>query len=115
MKPEGRDPAYLWDMRKYAQDARALVGATSFEELDRDSIRKLALERMIEIIGEAARRVSPDFKRRHPSIDWRALAGQRNVIAHEYGKIDHRRLYDTTCRLVPVLLVELESILRDVE
>lgn len=115
MKPGDRDFALVWDMRKFAQQAHALVSDMGFEQLNEDSIRKLALERLIEIVGEAARRISPDFKASHPSIDWRALAGQRNVIAHEYGKIDHKRLHETTCRLVPRLLGELDRILAGVE
>ena len=73
-------------------------------------MRKHALERVLELLGEAARRVSEEFRGRHPQIDWRALVGQRNVLAHDYGKINHRRLYDTTRRIVPLLLVELDRI-----
>ncbi len=113
MKPENRDLALLWDMRQYGRQAYELVRRISFERLDDDSMRKLALERALEILGEAARRVSPDFQARHVQIDWRALVGQRNVLAHDYGKINHRRLYDTTRRVVPLLLAELDRMLAD--
>jgi uncharacterized protein with HEPN domain len=110
MKAEDRDLALLWDMRGFAREAHALVKRISFERLDEDSMRKHALERVLELLGEAARRVSEEFRGRHPQIDWRALVGQRNVLAHDYGKINHRRLYDTTRRIVPLLLVELDRI-----
>ena len=47
--------------------------------------------------------------------EWRSLVGQRNVLAHEYGQIDHRRLYDSASRKIPSLLDELERILKDAQ
>ncbi len=111
MKPEDRDLALLWDMRKFARQAYALVRRITFERLDGDPMRKLALERALEVLGEAARRVSPGYKDRQAQIEWRALVGQRNVLAHDYGKINHRRLYDSTHSIVPLLLAELDRIL----
>jgi len=49
----------------------------------------------LEIIGEAARRVSTTFQEQHPEIPWRNIIGQRNILAHDYGQIDHDRLYKT--------------------
>lgn len=111
MKPEDRDLALLWDMRKFARQAHDLVKRISFKRLDEDPIRKLALERSLEVLGEAARRMSAEFRGRNAQIGWRDLVGQRNVLAHDYGKINHRRLYDSTRRMVPSLLAELERIL----
>jgi uncharacterized protein with HEPN domain len=115
MKPEDRDLALLWDMRKFGRQAHEMVKRVAFARLDEDPIRKLALERALEILGEAARRVSAELQGQTPQIGWRALAGQRNVLAHDYGKIDHRRLYDSTRRIVPLLLAELDRILGDQE
>ena len=111
MKPEDRDLALLWDMRRYAREAHDFVKRIAFERLEADQMRKHALERVLELLGEAARRVSSQFQDRNPQIDWRALVGQRNVLAHDYGKINHRRLYDTTRAMVPSLIVELDRIL----
>jgi len=115
MKRESRDQAYLWDMLDFARQARALVARQSFAKFDKDSMRKLALERAMELLGEAARRVSEEGKRRHPGIEWRRLIGQRNVLAHDYGEIDHRRLYDSARTKVPVLIAELDRILGDTQ
>lgn len=111
MRPEKRDRAHLWDMREFARDARKLVQRVTFARLEKDSMRKLALERCLELLGEAARRVSDAVKREHPDIDWRALVGQRNVLAHDYGEIDHRRLYENARGKIPLLLAELDRIL----
>jgi uncharacterized protein with HEPN domain len=111
MKPEDRDLALLWDMRRFAREAHDLVRRIPFERLQEDRVRQLALERALELLGEAARRVSAETQRREAQVDWRALIGQRNVLAHDYGKINHRLLYDTTRRIVPLLLAELDRIL----
>ena len=93
MKPESRDQAYLWDMLQAADEARELCRGYSFETIEGDRRTLLALERLMELIGEAARRVSIEFQRAHPDIAWRKIIGLRNVLAHEYGRIDHRRLF----------------------
>lgn len=53
------------------------------------------------------------FQSAHPEIDWRGIIGQRNVLAHEYGVIDHARLYRTGTESVPLLIAALEKILED--
>jgi len=113
MKPEGRDAAHLWDMRGFARESHKLVRRVAFGRLEKDSMRRLALERTLELLGEAARRVSRKFQAGHPQIDWRGLIGLRNVIAHDYGDIDHRRLYDAARRKLPALIAELDRVLED--
>jgi len=111
MKPDGRDQAYLWDMRDFAREVVSLTKDFSLAELLEDRLRQLALERVMELLGEAARRVSAETRLQHPGIDWRRLTGQRAVLAHDYGKVDHRRLYDSARVKVPLLIEELNRIL----
>ena len=101
-------------MRKAAQEAHALVRRITYARLARDRVRVLALERTLEVLGESARRVSPRFQQAHPEIDWRGIIGQRNVIAHEYGEIDHRRLYAAARTRVPALIAALDRMLGEV-
>jgi uncharacterized protein with HEPN domain len=111
MKPEERDAAYLWDMLKAARDARDLLEGRSLEAYLQDRVRRLALERALELVGEPARRVTQGFQSAHPEIDWRSIVGQRNVLAHKYGVIDHERLFRTGTESVPGLIAVLEKIL----
>jgi uncharacterized protein with HEPN domain len=111
MKPEERDAAYLWDMLKAARDARDLLEGRSLEAYLQDRVRRLALERALELVGEPARRVTQGFQSAHPEIDWRSIVGQRNVLAHKYGVIDHERLFRTGTQSVPGLIAALEKIL----
>ena len=114
MRPEERDPAYLWDM---IEAARAAVDYTEnltldkFLATDRErSITRLAVERQWEILGEAARRVSSQFREAHPELPWREIVGLRNVISHEYDKVNYESIYRIVRNRLPVLIVMLEPL-----
>ena len=70
----------------------------------------LAVERAVEIIGEAARRVSEEFRSAHPEIPWRSMIAQRNVLAHEYGEIKHERMWLLVTEHLPALIRDLEKL-----
>ena len=110
---EERDKAYLADMLAAARDARALAGDLSYEALMADFRTRLALERALEIIGEAARRVSEATREANPQIPWKGIIGTRNALAHEYGAIDYRRLHATADEGVPKLIKALERLLSE--
>jgi uncharacterized protein with HEPN domain len=70
-----------------------------------DKTLRLATERRIEIIGEAARNVSREFTLAHPEIPWQKIIAMRQVLAHEYGEVKH----DTVFRVVTLHIPELIS------
>ena len=111
MRPEERDPAYLWDMLDAAQRARDYVGDRDLDTYLHDRMVQSAVERVVEIIGEAARRVSPTFKEDHPEIPWAQIIAQRNVLAHEYGDIDHSRMWALIVNHPPALIAKLEDVM----
>ena len=111
MKPGDRDAANLHDMLEVAREARELVAEIQADAFLHDRVSRRALERMLELIGEAARRVTPVFQAEHPEIRWRRIIGQRNILAHEYGRIDPRLLYQTARQDMPSLIAALERIL----
>lgn len=111
MRPDERDGAHLWDMLGAAREARAIIEGIPVDRFLGDTLRRRALERTIEIIGEAARRVTPEFQAACNEIDWRSLIGQRNILAHEYGRINHRLLYEAATERIPALIAVLERII----
>jgi len=113
MRPEERDAAYLWDMLESARTVSSFMAGVSAEAYARDRKLQLAVERAIEIIGEAARRLSTAFKEAHPEIPWRAIIAQRNVIAHEYGDIKQERLWAVATRRVSELLEQLVPLVQE--
>lgn len=111
MRPEARDAAYLWDMLEAAREVERYTADFTFAAYEQDRMRQRAVERAIEIIGEAARRVSDPFKQAHPDIPWRPIIAQRNVIAHEYGEIVQERLWRVAREHIPALIADLERLL----
>jgi uncharacterized protein with HEPN domain len=85
----------------------------SQNEYLKDRMRQLAVERSLEIIGEAAKRVSEEFRYEHGEIPWRPLMGLRNVLTHEYGEIKRERIWVLAKKEVPELIKILEGILPD--
>ena len=85
MLPEERDPAYLWDMLEAAREAEGILGDYDLAAFLADRVMMSAIERNIELTGEAARRISLAYQNAHPEIPWRETIGQRNILAHEYG------------------------------
>lgn len=73
-------------------------------------MRRMAVERALEILGQAASRVSASFREAHPEIPWRRIVGLRNVLAHEYGEIRHDRLYEIASRDTLALIRHLEPL-----
>ena len=88
MQPDLHDAGYLLDMLQQARGVRRAVGDRTLEDYQQDEDLRLAVERRIEIIGEAARRVSRAFQDAHPEIPWGKIIAQRNVLIHKYGEIE---------------------------
>ena len=109
MRPETHDAAYLWDMLDAAQAVGTFVADKTFEDYVTDRLLRGAVERHIEIIGEAARKVSDGFKAAHPEIPWQPIIVQHHVLAHEYGEIKHERIWDVAVRHIPLLIEQLRS------
>lgn len=70
-----------------------------------------AVIRRLEIIGEAARSVSDDFRQSHPEVPWREVADLRNVLIHEYSGIDIKRIWKIVIQDLPILKKQIEGIL----
>jgi len=113
MRPEQRDASYLWDMLDAAKAVAGFVAARSFDEYTRDRMLRGAVERHIEIIGEAAGKVSEPFKEAHPDIPWRQIIAQRHVLAHHYGEIEHELIWKVATTHIPDLIAALDALIPD--
>ena len=110
MRPEDKNPAYLWDILDAARTILQFTSDLNMDQYLKDRKLQLAVERLIEIIGEAANRVSTDFQQNHPERPWRKIVGQRNVIAHEYGEIKQERIWTVVSSNIPGLIEKLEPL-----
>lgn len=115
MPLEPLDRNYIWDMRRFAAEAQLLVKGYSINDFEPGSMLRYAVERVMELVGEAARRVSPECQATNSQVPWRRIVGLRNVLAHEYGEINGRRLWQTVNEDIPTLVANLDEILAESE
>lgn len=104
------DRVYLWDTLTAARAVVAFTEGRTLAEYEGDLLLRSAVERQIEIIGEAARRVSKTTQDAHPEIPWRPVQAQRHALAHDYGEIKHDRIWRVAETHVPELILLLEPL-----
>lgn len=104
------DLVYVEHMLEMARKASSKAHAVSREEFDRDENLRLALTHLLQVIGEAAGRVSGTFKENHPQIPWSAIIGMRHRVVHEYLNVDEDIVWDTGRNDLPELISQLESV-----
>ena len=108
---DDRDAGYLWDIVQRSRSVIRITAGCSLEDFESDEMLRLAVERQVGVIGEAARRVSPAFRDAHPEIPWSAIVAHRNILTHEYGRIDLNRLWVVASERVPELLGLIEPLI----
>ena len=106
-----RDPAYLWDIVEAAKEIVRFLAGKRLDDLTSDRVLQLAVERELEVIGEAAARLSKEFRDAHPEVPWSRIIAQRNVIAHQYGEIQIDRIWLVATERVPELIALLEPLI----
>jgi len=111
MRPEQRDPALLWDMLQASRVIVRLCAGRSAETFATDEVLRLACERELITIGEAARGVSDTLRSAHAEIAWREIIGLRNLLVHEYLRIDAVSLWETVSVDLPALIDTLSKLL----
>lgn len=104
------DQTNISDMLGHAREAVDMLGNDSLEVFGKDRVKQLAVTRLIEIIGEAANRVSPEMRRKNPGIAWQAIIGMRNRLIHGYDVIDYDLLWNTVIHDLPLLITSLEEL-----
>jgi uncharacterized protein with HEPN domain len=108
--PPPDDLSALRDIRDAARFiTQAIADVRSGRHSDTDGYVLRALEREFAVIGEAVKRLTMEFRERHPSVPWREWAGLRDVLVHAYDVIDHPQLWDYAATDVPPLLEFLEQ------
>ena len=104
-----KDNAYLADILRAAKAIeRFLEGVPQAAFLSNEE-KYEAVSRKFEIIGEAARHLSPEARAQFPDIPWKLISAMRNILIHDYGEVDLVIVWDTTQRDIPKLISVLEA------
>jgi len=104
------DLVRLRHMHDACLEALSFVKGKSRSHLNDDRMLLLSLVKCIEIVGEAASRVSDDMKSKHSGIPWREITGMRNRLIHAYFDVDLDVVWETVNGELPGLVKRIESI-----
>ncbi|MBP0029236.1 DUF86 domain-containing protein [Roseofilum reptotaenium CS-1145] len=106
-----RDRESLIDIINAIRRIVRYTNGVSRSQLAANDEKLSAILYQITIIGEATKRLSQEFRQEHPEIPWREMAGMRDVIIHEYDRLDFDIVWDVVANKITELLTMLESVL----
>ena len=105
-----RDLVYVGHMLDMARKAVGKTQGMSREQYDADENLRLALIHLIQTIGEAARRVSPEFCESHPDVRWADIVGMRHKVVHDYLGVDEDVVWRVATGDLDELIAALEPL-----
>jgi uncharacterized protein with HEPN domain len=105
-----RDASYLFDILDAARSARDFVAGYDEDSFVADRKTQSAVIRELLIIGEATKQVSPAYRDAHPEIPWRAMAGMRDVLVHNYRGTSLENVWIAATESLPSLIAALEPL-----
>jgi uncharacterized protein with HEPN domain len=106
------DPVSLQQMLDHAREAGALAADRSRLDLDADRVFHLAMTRLLEILGEAAGRVTERTRKKHTTIAWTGIVGLRNRLIRGYDEVDCDVLWTIVEGDLTPFIAQLEAIFR---
>lgn len=107
--------SYKEYLRHILDEADYIIGKSeglSKKSFLKDETLKRAFVRSIEIIGEAVKKLPDDFRKNHGAVDWRAMAGTRDKLIHDYFGIDYEIVWDIIIAEIPELRKQIKKILK---
>jgi uncharacterized protein with HEPN domain len=114
MQPESA--AFLWDAHDASKKAVSIASGLDIEEYLSQWVLQSAVERQLEILGEALRNLrakNPDTAERIPNVH--AIIATRNILVHAYAQVDQQKVWEIITQDLPVLVPVLEALLSEIE
>ena len=105
------DRIRLLHMVEASQAAMRFVASRQRADLQTDQMLLFAVIRAIEVVGEAANKVSEEVRAANPNIPWKAIVGMRNRLIHAYFDVDTDMVWETLQLEIPAVLNDLEMLL----
>ena len=105
-----RDKESLFDIVEAIEKILAYTKGVRFEEFQLNDEKQDAVLRRILVIGEATKRLSAEFKTIHSQIPWKEIAGMRDIVVHDYNRIDLETIWDVVQNDLPELVQFLNSL-----
>lgn len=106
-----RDESYLIDIYRYAQEAVEIVEDMNADDFEINRQAQYAVLYTITVIGEAVKRLSPEFRASHSTIAWKQIAGMRDKLIHDYRETDVPLVWGVLHKSLPELMKLIEPLL----
>lgn len=106
---------YVEDLLEAIEKIQSYAKGLSYDTFSENKLVVDAVIRNLEVIGEAVKKFPPEIKRRHPEIEWKKIAGLRDILIHEYFGVDLRILMDIVVNKIPELKSAMKKILEELE
>jgi len=103
---------YLDDILQAIKKIEKYTEGLTSEKLKEENLIIDGVVRNLEVIGEAAKKIPQDVKREHSDIEWKKMAGLRDILAHEYFGIDLEILWDIIKNKLPQLKTKVTHLLK---
>ena len=91
--------------------AQRILSGVTLEEFKKDEARVLAAMMCVSIVGEAANKIPESVRQKYPDVAWPEIRGMRNLVSHEYFRVDEAILFDTCQEHFPILKKQIERML----
>jgi uncharacterized protein with HEPN domain len=106
-----RELVYLLDILQSAELIRTFVSDMDQTAFEIDLKTQDAVIRRIEVIGEAVRRLSLEFRASYPNIPWQQIAGMRSKLIHEYDRVDLVAVWEVAQHDIPTLIAQIQPLI----
>ncbi len=104
---------YLEDIRSSIEKIEDYTGLVSFKKFSENSLLVDGTVRNLEIIGEAVKKLPSELTAGHPEIEWKKIAGLRDILIHEYFGVDVRIIWDIVRHKLPRLKAAVNKMLAE--
>ena len=105
-----KNKSYIQDNLNSCNKCLAFTKGMNFEDFEKDDKTISAVQHQILIIGEATKRLSPEFRNQHTHIPWKAMAGMRDILIHSYENADLEEIWKTIQIVMPELIIKISKI-----
>ena len=110
-----RDRASLLDIVNAANRILNFAKGIDKSVLESNEEKQSAILYQVLVIGEATKRLSPEFRAQHPQIPWKDIAGMRDILAHQYDRVDLKTIWDVIHNDIPELLEYLKPLIQNLD